>query len=151
MSQPYFSIEFFPPKTPEGVEKLRTERAELAALGAKYYSVTLGAGGSAMYGNNDTVAEIQKEGHEAAPHFLCIGSSRERVRQRLQEYKAQGIRHLVALRGDLPAGVEWVSVLPEFARAMRGESGYYVTPDGYLGSFRLTNATCMVGGPSVFY
>ena len=104
MSQPYFSIEFFPPKTQEGVEKLRTERAELAALGAKYYSVTLGAGGSAMYGNNDTVAEIQKEGREAAPHFLCIGSSRERVRQRLQEYKAQGIKHLVALRGDLPQG-----------------------------------------------
>ena len=104
MSQPYLSIEFFPPKTPDGVEKLRTERAELAALGAKYYSVTLGAGGSAMYGNNDTVAEIQQEGREAAPHLLCIGSTRELVRKRLQEYKTQGIKHLVALRGDLPEG-----------------------------------------------
>ncbi|RJX31381.1 MAG: methylenetetrahydrofolate reductase [NAD(P)H] [Oxalobacter sp.] len=104
MSQAYFSIEFFPPKTPEGVEKLRTERAELAALGAKYYSVTVGAGGSAMYGNNDTVAEIQKEGLEAAPHFLCIGSTRESVSKRLQEYKTQGIKHLVALRGDLQSG-----------------------------------------------
>mgnify|MGYP001232470577 CR=1 FL=1 len=64
---------------------------------------------------------------------------------------AKGVVTVIVKRGDLPAGVEWVSVLPEFARAMRGESGYYVTPDGYLGSFRLTNATCMVGGPSVFY
>jgi methylenetetrahydrofolate reductase (NADPH) len=102
MSQPYFSIEFFPPKTPDGVEKLRQVRAQLARLGAQYYSVTLGAGGSAMYGNNDTVAEIQQEGLKAAPHFLCIGSTRDRVARRLQEYKSQGITHLVALRGDLP-------------------------------------------------
>ncbi len=64
---------------------------------------------------------------------------------------AKGVVTVTVKRGDLPAGVEWVSVLPEFARATRGEPGYYVTPDGYLGSFRLTNATCMVGGPSVFY
>lgn len=128
MTQPYFSIEFFPPKTPEGVEKLRTERAELAALGAKYYSVTLGAGGSAMYGNNDTVAEIQNEGHEAAPHFLCIGSSRELVRKRLQEYQTQGIKHLVALRGDLPKDTtdvhgefHYANELVEFIRKETGD------------------------------
>lgn len=128
MTQPYFSIEFFPPKTPDGVEKLRTERAELAALGAKYYSVTLGAGGSAMYGNNDTVVEIQKEGREAAPHFLCIGSTRELVHKRLQEYKAQGIKHLVALRGDLPQGstdvhgeFHYANELVEFIRKVTGD------------------------------
>ena len=104
MVQPYFSIEFFPPKTPEGVENLRAARVRLADLGASYYSVTLGAGGSARYGNNDTVAEIQREGREAAPHLLCIGSLCEHVRTRLEEYQAQGIRHLVALRGDLPDG-----------------------------------------------
>jgi len=127
MAQPYFSIEFFPPKTPEGVEKLRAARARLAALGAEYYSVTLGAGGSARYGNNDTVAEIQSEGHDAAPHLLCIGSMCEHVRTRLQDYQAQGIRHLVALRGDLPEGeraqgeFQYANELVEFIRKETGD------------------------------
>lgn len=127
MTQAYFSIEFFPPKTPAGVEKLRAERAELVALGAKYCSVTLGAGGSAMYGNIDTVMEIQKAGQEAAPHLLCIGSKCDQVRERLQAYKAQGIRHLVALRGDLPEGesaqgeFRFANELVEFIRKETGD------------------------------
>jgi len=64
---------------------------------------------------------------------------------------AKGVVTVIVKRDELPSGVEWVSVLPEFARAERGEPGYYMTPDGYMGTFRLTNATCMVGGPSVFY
>ena len=127
MAQPYFSIEFFPPKTPEGMEKLRAARTRLSALGAKYYSVTLGAGGSARYGNNDTVTEIQGEGREAAPHLLCLGSMCEQVRTRLQEYQAQGIRHLVALRGDLPEGersqgeFQYANELVEFIRKETGD------------------------------
>ena len=127
MTQPYFSIEFFPPKTPEGVDNLRATRARLADLGASYYSVTLGAGGSARYGNNDTVAEIQSEGREAAPHLLCIGSLCEHVRTRLQEYQAQDIRHLVALRGDLPEGerglgeFQYANELVEFIRKETGD------------------------------
>ena len=127
MAFPYLSIEFFPPKTPEGVDKLRTARARLAEIGATYYSVTLGAGGSARYGNNDTVAEIQREGREAAPHLLCIGSLCEQVRSRLLEYKAQGIRHLVALRGDLPEGervqgeFQYANELVEFIRKETGD------------------------------
>ncbi len=127
MVQPYFSIEFFPPKTPEGVDKLRAARARLAELGARYYSVTLGAGGSVRYGNNDTVAEIHSEGREAAPHLLCIGSLCEEVRTRLQEYREQGIRHLVALRGDLPEGeriqgeFQYANELVEFIREETGD------------------------------
>ncbi len=64
---------------------------------------------------------------------------------------AKGVATVIVKRSELPQGVEWVSVLPEFARAKVGEEGYYVTPDGFMGTFRLTNATCMVGGPSVFY
>ncbi len=126
MDHPYFSIEFFPPKTPEGVENLRAARTELSRLGAKYFSVTLGAGGSARYGNNDTVTEIQSAGLEAAPHLLCIGSLCEHVRTRLQEYKDHGIRHLVALRGDLPEGertkgeFQYANELVEFIRKETG-------------------------------
>lgn len=98
------SIEFFPPKTPEGVEKLRVTRAKLAGLRPRYFSVTFGAGGSTQAGTHDTVLEIQREGHEAAPHISCIGRSRDDLRALLSEYKEHGIKRLVALRGDLPSG-----------------------------------------------
>ena len=104
MSEKTFSIEFFPPKTAEGAEKLRVTRGKLAALKPAYFSVTFGAGGSTQAGTRDTVLEIQREGLNAAPHLSCIGRSRDELRAILAEYKAHGIRQVVALRGDLPSG-----------------------------------------------
>lgn len=104
MSERTFSFEFFPPKTPEGVEKLRATRAQLAQLKPKFFSVTFGAGGSTRDRTLETVREIQASGSEAAPHLSCIGSTRESIRDILEAYRNQGIRHLVALRGDLPSG-----------------------------------------------
>ena len=104
MSSHNFSIEFFPPKTPEGAEKLRVTRAKLAELHPKYFSVTFGAGGSTQKGTLDTVLEIRGEGHDAAPHISCLGSSRESLRAILTQYKENGIKRLVALRGDAPSG-----------------------------------------------
>lgn len=104
MSQNIFSIEFFPPKTSEGAEKLRATRAKLATLRPSYFSVTFGAGGSTQQGTRDTVLEIKREGHDAAPHLSCMGTSRDNLRVMLQEYKFHGIKRLVALRGDLPSG-----------------------------------------------
>lgn len=127
MSQQNFSVEFFPPKTPEGVEKLRVTRAKLAELAPKYFSVTFGAGGSTQKGTLDTVVEIQNEGHDAAPHLSCVGSSRESIRAILAEFKSHGIRRLVALRGDLPSGYgsagefRYASELVEFIRAETGD------------------------------
>ena len=127
MSQQNFSVEFFPPKTPEGVEKLRVTRAKLAELAPKYFSVTFGAGGSTQKGTLDTVVEIQNEGHVAAPHLSCVGSSRESIRAILSEFKSHGIRRLVALRGDLPSGYgstgefRYASELVEFIRAETGD------------------------------
>ncbi len=100
-----FSFEFFPPKTPEGVEKLRATRRQLAQLKPAFFSVTFGAGGSTRDRTLETVLEIQAEGHNAAPHLSCIGSTRENIREILATYKAHGIRHIVALRGDLPSGM----------------------------------------------
>ena len=99
-----FSIEFFPPKTPEGSEKLRITRATLAQLHPRYFSVTFGAGGTTQQGTLDTVVEIQGEGHDAAPHLSCVGGTRDSIRAVLQQYHAHGIRRIVALRGDLPSG-----------------------------------------------
>ena len=104
MTRQNFSIEFFPPKTPEGVEKLRVTRAKLAELHPEYFSVTFGAGGSTQKGTLDTVLEIKREGHDAAPHLSCVGTARDSLRAILSEYKTHGIRRLVALRGDLPSG-----------------------------------------------
>ena len=98
------SIEFFPPKTPEGVEKLRTVRHQLYALKPEFCSVTFGAGGSTQEGTFSTVRDILGEGVPAASHFSCIGATRERVREQLATLKAMGVKRLVALRGDLPSG-----------------------------------------------
>jgi methylenetetrahydrofolate reductase (NADPH) len=99
-----FSFEFFPPKTPEGTAKLREARRQLAQLNPKFFSVTFGAGGSTRDRTLETVLEIQSEGLEAAPHLSCVSSSREEIREILDQYKAHGIRHIVTLRGDLPSG-----------------------------------------------
>src|SRR5206468_2034529 len=83
------------PKTPEGAQKLRATRAELAQLHPRYFSVTFGAGGSTQSGTRDTVLEISAEGHDAAPHLSCIGRNRDELRTMLREYQSHGIRRFV--------------------------------------------------------
>jgi len=127
METPDISIEFFPPKTPEGADKLRVARQKLAELNPKYFSVTFGAGGSTQQGTLSTVLEIQAKGHAAAPHLSCVGATRESIRAILQEFKAKGIHRLVALRGDLPSGyggageLRYASDLVEFIRQETGD------------------------------
>ncbi|MDB5865496.1 MAG: 5,10-methylenetetrahydrofolate reductase [Betaproteobacteria bacterium] len=99
-----FSFEFFPPNTTEGAEKLAQTAKQLALLKPEFFSVTYGAGGSTRERTLNAVLDLCKGGHAAAPHISCIGSSRASIREILADYKANGIRHLVALRGDLPSG-----------------------------------------------
>ena len=99
-----FSFEFFPPKTPEGMEKLRATWKQLAQLKPKFFSCTYGAGGSTRDRTLETVTEIRSAGHPAAPHISCMGATRADIAATLDLYKAKGIRHIVALRGDLPSG-----------------------------------------------
>ena len=101
-----FSFEFFPPKTPEGAEKLKQVRDRLGALNPEYFSVTFGAGGSTQQGTYDTVMDIQQAGYAAAPHLSCIGTTRESIRAILQTYREEGINRIVALRGDMPSGMQ---------------------------------------------
>ena len=98
------SFEFFPPKTAEGAAKLLTVRKELYALKPQFFSVTYGAGGSTQDGTLQQVQSILQDGFDAAPHFSCIGTTREIVREQLAAFKAAGIRRMVALRGDLTSG-----------------------------------------------
>lgn len=99
-----FSFEFFPPNTPEGADKLAQTARQLAQLNPKFFSVTYGAGGSTRERTLQAVLDLRAAGYAAAPHISCIGSSRDSLREILQQYRDNGIRHLVALRGDLPSG-----------------------------------------------
>ena len=92
-----FSFEFFPPKTPEGTEKLIKVRDTLSAFNPKYFSVTFGAGGSTQQGTFDTVSSIKEAGFDAAPHLSCVGSTKENIREILKGYMDQGINRIVAL------------------------------------------------------
>ncbi len=100
----HLSFEFFPPKTSEGAAKLAAARQRLYAHEPEFCSVTFGAGGSTQEGTLQTVRAIQAEGMTAAPHLSCVGASRTSVAQLLQLYRDEGIRRIVALRGDLPSG-----------------------------------------------
>ena len=122
------SIEFFPPKTPEGVEKLRVVRQALYALKPEFCSVTFGAGGSTQEGTFNTVRDILAEGASAASHLSCIGATHVGVREQLATLQAMGVKRLVALRGDLPSGYgaggefHYASDLVAFIRAETGDS-----------------------------
>ena len=121
------SFEFFPPKTPEGAAKLVNVRHELYALKPEFFSVTYGAGGSTQDGTLQQVQAILSEGFDAAPHFSCIGATRDSVRAQLAAFKAAGIRRMVALRGDLPSGhgtfgeFRYASELVAFIREETGD------------------------------
>ena len=122
-----FSFEFFPPKTPEGRLKLRETWKQLGQLKPKFFSVTFGAGGSTREGTLETVIEIRAAGFEAAPHLSCIASTREELKAQLERYRSNGIRHIVALRGDLPSGLaasgelRYANVLVQFIRETTGD------------------------------
>ena len=121
------SIEFFPPQTGEGMEKLRATRSRLAVLKPEFFSVTYGAGGSTRERTLATVMEIAAEGHNAAPHLSCIGSTKEGIREMLALFIERGIRRIVALRGDLPSGMadagefRYANELVAFIRAGTGD------------------------------
>jgi methylenetetrahydrofolate reductase (NADPH) len=132
-----YSFEFFPPKTADGEEKLRAVSQKLAGLDPCFFSVTFGAGGSTRDRTRETVVDIkQRTGIDVAPHLSCIGSSRESIREILQSYLDSGIRHLVALRGDMPSGMReagefrYANELVEFVRAETG-SHFFIEVAAY--------------------
>ena len=127
MTRPLFSFEFYPPQTPEGVEKLVSTRKQLASLKPEFFSVTFGAGGSTQERTLETIRQIKTEGHNPAPHISCVGSTRANIRSMLNTYKDMGIKRIVALRGDLPSGMattgefQYANELVSFIRAETGD------------------------------
>lgn len=121
------SCEFFPPRTDKGRENWRAAFDELAKLKPAYFSCTYGAGGTTQDGTRETLAEIMAGGAEAAAHITCIGSTKDKIRELLDDYKAMGVHRLVALRGDLPEGMtdpgvfHYADELVAFIRAETGD------------------------------
>jgi methylenetetrahydrofolate reductase (NADPH) len=130
MTAKVFSFELFPPQTPEGLEKLRVTRKQLAQLKPAFFSVTYGAGGTTRDRTLGVALEIQAEGQQVAPHVSCVASSSASVREILERYRAAGIRRIVALRGDLPSGMadagefRYASELVAFIRKEFGDTFY---------------------------
>ena len=127
MNKSHISFEFFPPQTPEGMEKLESTHRQLAALDPEFFSVTFGAGGSTQERTLQAVAHIKAQGSDVAPHLSCVGSTRYNIRSLLQTYQQQGVRRIVALRGDMPSGMgsigefQYANELVEFIRAETGD------------------------------
>ena len=122
------SVEFFPPKTPEGENKLQLVRERMSKeLNPAFYSVTFGAGGSTQSGTLKVVGDIHAAGAQVAPHLSCVGSSRASVAEMLKQYQDLGIKRIVALRGDLPSGMgqygelHHANELVEFIRQETGD------------------------------
>jgi len=128
MSAKVFSFELFPPQTPDGIEKLRVTRRQLAQLNPAYFSVTYGAGGTTRERTLGVAMEVQAEGQQVAPHLSCVASTRVSIRQILEQYRSAGITRVVALRGDLPSGTaeagefRYASELVAYIRSEFGDS-----------------------------
>jgi methylenetetrahydrofolate reductase (NADPH) len=124
-----FSFELFPPKTPAGLEKLQATVKSLEELGPAFFSVTYGAGGSTQERTFATVDWLRDQDIATAPHLSCIGATRDELGDILQRYRNQGIRRIVALRGDLPSGsglsepddLRYANELVAFIRAETGD------------------------------
>jgi methylenetetrahydrofolate reductase (NADPH) len=124
-----YSFEFFPTKTEAGHEKLLNTARRLAEYQPDFFSCTYGAGGSTRDRTLNTVLQLDRDVKvPTAPHLSCVGDSKAELRQLLATYKDNGIRRIVALRGDLPSGMglasgelRYANELVEFIRAETGD------------------------------
>lgn len=115
---PRYSFELFPPRTPEAMGRLPGVIDRLAAVQPDFFSVTHGAGGSDRNGTYDTLLTVvERTGVETAPHLTCVGSTRARIAEQLEQYRQAGVKRIVALRGDLPATAMSAAAPGEFRYA----------------------------------
>ena len=123
-----YSFEFFPPRTDESLKKLNSVWQTLATVKPDFFSVTYGAGGSTRDNTMRTVTSVQQDtGIEVAHHLSCVAATFDSIDEILQEFKQQGIKRIVALRGDMPSGMHargdfnYASDLVEFIRKQTGD------------------------------
>ena len=104
-NRPVISVEFFPPRSPEGAADLAARIPEIAALNPAFCSVTYGAGGSDRNRTLEWVHRVKHEfGQEVMCHLTCVGQSREEIEEVFDRLEADGVQNIIALRGDPPKG-----------------------------------------------
>jgi hypothetical protein len=131
------SFEFFPPKTDTMEQQLWQSIKRLEPLAPQFVSVTYGAGGTTRERTHATVKRIVDEtGLKPAAHLTCVGATREEIDQVVRDYWAAGVRHIVALRGDPPAGVSSYTPHP---------GGYAYASDLVAGIKRVADFEISVG------
>ena len=127
MNRTPLSFEFFPTRTEEGRKKVAITRQQLRQFNPEFFSCTFGAGGTTRDGTLQTVLDIMAEDTPAAPHLSCVGSSAEDIADILNTYRAHDIKHIVALRGDIPSGMgmmdgfRYANELVSFMREQHGD------------------------------
>lgn len=123
------SFEFFPTRTPEGRAKQVITRKQLSQFNPDFFSCTSGAGGTTREGTLQTISDILSEGIAATPHLPCIGMTTEEIKELLLQYKEMGVRHILALRGDIPSGMglgmDGLRYANELVELIRKEHGDY--------------------------
>jgi len=133
------SFEFFPPKTEKMEEALWTSIRRLEPLRPNFVSVTYGAGGSTRERTHNTVSRLARETSlRSAAHLTCVNASRDDIGEVVRDYAEAGVRHIVALRGDPPAGVG--------TRFEPHPDGYIHTADLVAGIKRAGDFEVSVGG-----
>jgi methylenetetrahydrofolate reductase (NADPH) len=99
------SFEFFPPATEKAVNTLVNTASDLAQFGPEFVSVTYGAGGTGNDRSFEAIRSLREAGEmNVAAHLTCAGATKRQSDQKIREYAAAGIRHIVAVRGDAPEG-----------------------------------------------
>jgi methylenetetrahydrofolate reductase (NADPH) len=104
-AKPFFSIEFFPPKSDDAAAQLLSAASKLKAYAPEFASITYGAGGSTRSRTLKYAKCLHEDyGYTVMPHLTCVGHSRDELREIIGEFKSAGLNHIMALRGDPPKG-----------------------------------------------
>lgn len=119
------SFEVFPPKTDDKFEKVKFAIEEIAELEPSFMSVTYGAGGGTSKYTVDIARDISERGVTSIAHLTCVSSSRQQVRDMLDKLRANGIENILALRGDIPEGLDRTNLEYRYASELVSEIKEY--------------------------
>ncbi|MFQ3225515.1 MAG: methylenetetrahydrofolate reductase (NADPH) [Lentimonas sp.] len=105
INDPLFSVEFFPPKSDDAAQQLLSTAERLQPYHPDFVSITYGAGGSTRSRTLNYARKLHQDyGYAVMPHLTCVGHSRDELKQTIAEFKAAGLKQIMALRGDPPKG-----------------------------------------------
>ena len=139
--RPVVSFEVFPPKKDADIAQIYGALGQMSALGPDFISVTYGAGGGGNSGNTVEIAAAIQQSHHVCSlaHLTCVGADKDSIRQLIAQLKAKEIRNVLALRGDVPAGLQLQDgyrYAEDLIRALRASGDFCIGaacyPEGHI-------------------